>query len=167
VVDHRLQLVLAKIERGECNRKPEPPWAGAAGVHIHHSVHCSDAGPMRVPVDDDGEIARKFVRAQVIDVVNNVKRSLRKPDRKLFRVMPCPVARMTFPLIALTGAILPSAEMMSGLPISPAWMMWETPARRTATSGRSSPWVSEIIPIFIIPNGLLRGAARITSDFGA
>src|SRR5579884_253585 len=36
--------------------------------------------------------------------------------------------------------------MISGRPMSPAWMMWWTPARRCSASGRSSPWVSEMTP---------------------
>src|SRR5216684_3233338 len=47
----------------------------------------------------------------------------------------------------MTGAIRWSPAITFGEPISPAWKICATPARGASTSGRSSPWVSEMIPI--------------------
>ena len=54
------------------------------------------------------------------------------------------------PRIAVTGAISASLGTMSGLPMSPAWMMCSTPSSAYNASGRSRPWVSEITPISIV-----------------
>jgi hypothetical protein len=54
-----------------------------------------------------------------------------------------------FPRIAVTGAIFSSSCRIEILPTSPRCRMRSTPASAGATSGRSRPWVSLTMPIFI------------------
>src|SRR5208337_770173 len=66
----------------------------------------------------------------------------------------------TFPRTANTGAIVFNCFSTSGFPTSPACTIRSTPLIARAASGRSNPWVSEIIPSLIqasiLPSILLR-----------
>src|ERR1051325_10454962 len=55
-------------------------------------------------------------------------------------------SRSLLPRTAVTGASAPSSSRISGLPISPAWMMCSAPRRNSSASGRSRPCVSEMSP---------------------
>src|SRR6476661_4493309 len=56
----------------------------------------------------------------------------------------------TLPRIAVVGASSRSPEITSGPPMSPAWMIWSTPASRSRASGRRRPCVSEMMPIIMV-----------------
>ncbi len=56
-------------------------------------------------------------------------------------------SRSLLPRIASTGAINLSDVRISGLPISPTWMISSEPFNAAMASGRSRPCVSDIKPI--------------------
>src|SRR5436190_7615462 len=53
------------------------------------------------------------------------------------------------PRMAVVGASSRSPAITSGRPMSPAWMMWSTPAKRSQASGRRRECVSEMMPIIM------------------
>src|SRR5436853_312379 len=70
----------------------------------------------------------------------------------------------TFPRTAITGAIRRNSSRISGRPTSPAWMISAEPCNAAAACGRSSPWVSEMMPMFPMTGERPRASKATIAD---